>query len=232
MKDFLILSPSKEMDWSPGTGRVALDPVAEMILVELRKMDVESLAKFFAIKEDLAEKLARSYEHMEEPTAKAAKDTYRGIAFRQIRPQVFGSAFAREHLVILSAFYGPIAPDFMMKPYRLDFTKPLKIEGESLKSLQRKNYSDFFAGSRVYDLASGEFSSRIDKKQVGKWISVDFCDGEKKAPSATAKKLRGMLANHILSLESFEREVFESFSAEDFSFSPESDGEHYIYRKV
>lgn len=231
MKDFLILSPSKEMDWSPGTGRVALDPVAEMILSELRKMDVESLAKFFAIKEDLAEKLARSYEHMEEPTAKPSKDTYRGIAFRQMDPEVFGSAFAREHLVILSAFYGPIAPDFMMKPYRLDFTKLLKIEGESLKSLQRKNYSDFFAGSRVYDLASGEFSSRIDKKQVGQWISVDFYDGEKKAPSATAKKLRGMLANHILSSKSFEREVFESFSAEDFSFSPESDGEHYIYRK-
>lgn len=231
MRNFLILSPSKEMDWSPGTGRVALDPVAEMILSELRKMDVESLAKFFGIKEDLAEKLALSYEHMEEPTAKAAKDTYRGIAFRQMDPEVFGSAFAREHLVILSALYGPIAPDFMMKPYRLDFTKLLKIEGESLKSLQRKNYSDFFAGSRVYDLASGEFSSRIDKKQVEKWISVDFYDGEKKAPSATAKKLRGMLANHILSSESFEREVFESFSAEDFSFSPESDGEHYIYRK-
>lgn len=231
MKDFLILSPSKEMDWSPGTGRVALDPVAEMILAELRKMDVESLAKFFAIKEDLAEKLSLSYEQMEEPTAKAAKDTYRGIAFRQMDPEVFGNAFAREHLMILSAFYGPIAPDFMMKPYRLDFTKPLKIERESLKSLQRKNYSDFFAGSRVYDLASGEFSSRIDKKQVEKWFSVEFYVGEKKAPSATAKKLRGMLANHILSSESFEREVFESFSAEDFSFSPESDGEHYIYRK-
>lgn len=227
----MILSPSKEMDWSTGTGRVALNPVAEMILSELRKMDVESLAKFFAIKEDLAEKLARSYEHMEEPTAKPSMDTYRGIAFRQMAPEVFGSAFAREHLVILSAFYGPIAPDFMMQPYRLDFTKPLKIEGESLKSLQRKHYSDFFAGSRVYDLASGEFSSRIDKKQVGQWISVDFYDGEKKAPSATAKKLRGMLANHILSSESFEREVFESFSAEGFSFSPESDGEYYIYRK-
>lgn len=231
MRNFLILSPSKEMDWSPGTGRVVLDAVAEMILTELRKMDVESLAKFFAIKEDLAEKLARSYEHMEEPTAKAAKDTYRGIAFRQMDPEVFGSAFAREHLVILSAFYGPIAPDFMMQPYRLDFTKPLKIEGESLKSVQRKNYSDFFAGSRVYDLSSGEFSSRIDKKQVGKWVSVDFYVGEKKAPSATAKKLRGMLAGHVLSSESFEREVFESFSAEGFSFSPESDGEHYIYRK-
>ena len=232
MRNFLILSPSKEMDWSPGTGRVALDPVAEMILSELRKMDVESLAKFFAIKEDLAEKLALSYEHMEEPTAKPAKDTYRGIAFRQMAPEVFGSDFAREHLVILSALYGPIAPDFMMQPYRLDFTKPLKIEGESLKSLQRKNYSNFSAGSRVYDLASGEFSSRIDKKQVGQWISVDFYVGEKKAPSATTKKLRGMLANHILSSESFEREVFESFSAEDFSFSPESDGEHYIFRKV
>lgn len=231
MKDFLILSPSKEMDWSPGTGRVALDPVAEMILAELCKMDVESLAKFFTIKEDLAKKLVRSYEHMEKSMAKAAKDTYRGIAFRQMDPEVFGSAFAREHLVILSAFYGPIAPDFMMQPYRLDFTKPLKIEGESLKSLQRKNYSDFFAGSRVYDLASGEFSSRIDKKQVGKWISIDFYDGEKKAPSATAKKLRGMLVNHILSSESFEREVFESFSAEDFSFTTESNGEHYIYRK-
>lgn len=230
MKDFLILSPSKEMDWSPGTGRVALDPVAEMILAELRKMDVESLAKFFAIKEDLAEKLAFSYEHMEEPTAKAAKDTYRGIAFRQMDPEVFGSDFAREHLVILSALYGPVAPDFMMQPYRLDFTKSLKIEGQSLKSLQRKHYSDFFAGCRVFDLASGEFSSLIDKKKVGRWISIDFYIGKKKAPSATAKKLRGMLASHVLSAESFVREVFESFSGEGFFFSPESDEEHFIYR--
>ena len=231
MRDFLILSPSKEMDWSPGEGRVVLDPVAERILAELRKMSVESLAKFFAIKEDLAEKLALSYEHMGEPTAKPAKDTYRGIAFRQMDPEIFGSAFAREHLVILSALYGPVAPDFMMQPYRLDFTKSLKMEGESLKSLRRKNYSDFFAGSRVFDLASGEFSSLIDKKKVSRWISVDFYIGKKKAPSATAKKLRGMLADHVLSAESFEREVFESFCGEGFSFSPESDGEHYIFRK-
>lgn len=231
MKNFIILSPSKEMDWSPGTGRVSLSPTAEKIVHELCKMDKASLATFFAIKDDLAEKLVDGYAKIEENRAKAAMDTYTGLAFRQMDKNLLARDFAGEHLVILSALYGPLSPHDMIRPYRLDFTKPLKVEEESLKSLQKKNFTEFFAGSRVFDLASGEFSSRIDKKQVGQWINIDFCEGDKKAPSATAKKLRGLLANHILREESFERKVFESFHGEGFSLSEEGDEEHLIFRK-
>lgn len=59
-----------------------------------------------------------------------------------------------------------------------------------MKSLQKKNFTDKLANSCIYNLASKEFSERIDKKQVAQWIDVEFYmdpSMNKRAPSATCK---------------------------------------------
>lgn len=237
MKEYIIFSPSKTMDLGSSDKPPFLDKTALKILENLEKMTKEELLDFFKIKKDLADQVFDFYKNIRKNTAKAAIETYKGISFSQLDEDLCRSDFAKEHFVILSALYGPISPLTNINPYRLDFSKALKIEGDSLKNLQKKNYTEKLKSARIYNLASLEFSERIDKKQMGDWIDIDFYENyenseeNKKAPSATSKKLRGRLASHILKAESFDKKVFESFSYQGYKLNPTSDKNNYIYSK-
>lgn len=133
---------------------------------------------------------------------------------------------------ILSALYGPIAPDTPINPYRLDFTKSLRLGEESLKSLQKKNFTEKLANCRIINLASKEFSDRIDKKKMAQWTNVEFymdSDMKKRAPSATCKKLRGQLAAHLIRKESVDKEAFVTFHYEGYRLFPLMGEGRYVY---
>ena len=232
MKSLLILSPSKEMDFTPGDQLPAMDEAAKKILNALQSMTEAELATQLQLSGEQARIIYDATQNAALPTAKAAADTYRGLAFRQMDREVLLSPFARKTVRILSALYGPIAPDVPINPYRLDFTKSLNVEGESLKSLQKKNFTDKLANSCIYNLASKEFSQRINKKKVGQWIDVEFYTDpsmEKRAPSATCKKLRGQLAAHLIRMESFEEKAFAAFRYDGFHFLPLDEEGRYVY---
>lgn len=234
MKSLLILSPSKEMDFAPGDQRPAMDEAAKKILNALQSMTEAELATQLQLSGEQARIIYDATQNAALPTAKAAADTYRGLAFRQMDREVLLSPFARDRVRILSALYGPIAPDTPMNPYRLDFTKSLNVEGESLKSLQKKNFTERLANCHIINLASKEFSQRIDKKQVAQWIDVEFYTDpsmEKRAPSATCKKLRGQLAAHLIAMESFEEKVFAAFRYDGFHFLPIDEEGCYVYTR-
>lgn len=234
MKSIIILSPSKEMDFAPGDQLPALDEAAKKILHALQRMSPEALAAQLQLKGEQARIIYDATQKAALPTAKAAADTYRGLAFRQMDRAILLSPFARDRVRILSALYGPIAPDAPINPYRLDFTKSLNVDGASLKSLQKKNFTDKLADCCIYNLASKEFSERIDKKQVARWIDVEFYTDpsmKKRAPSATCKKLRGQLAAHLLAMESFEEKAFATFRYDGFHLLPLDEEGRYVYTR-
>nr|WP_251374944.1 peroxide stress protein YaaA [Peptoniphilus rachelemmaiella] len=108
------------------------------------------------------------------------------------------------------------------------------MDGASLKSLQKKNFTDKLADCCIYNLASKEFSERIDKKQVARWIDVEFYmdpSMKKRAPSATCKKLRGQLAAHLLAMESFEEKTFAAFRCDGFHLLPLDEEGRYVYTR-
>ena len=81
-------------------------------------------------------------------------------------------------------------------------------------------------------MASQEFAQRIDQKALESWVDISFYKtwkDKKKAPSATAKKLRGQLARHILARKSLDMEVFEDFQFEGYHLNPDSSQENLIY---
>ena len=232
MKSLLILSPSKEMDFSPGDRAPNLDVAAKKILNALQSMTEHELAAQLQLKGDQARIIYDATQNAALPTAKAAADTYRGLAFRQMDREILLSPFARDRVRILSALYGPIAPDAPINPYRLDFTKSLSVEGEPLKSLQKKNFTDKLANCRIYNLTSKEFSERIDRKKMAQWIDVEFYmdpSMKKRAPSATCKKLRGQLAAHLIAMESFEEKAFAAFRYDGFHLLSSDERGHYVY---
>lgn len=228
----IILSPSKEMDFSSGDCAPAMDATAKKILRRLQNMTEAELAAQLQLSGEQARIIYDIYQNAALPTAKAAADTYRGLAFRQIDRAILLSPFARKTVRILSALYGPIAPDTPINPYRLDFTKSLSLEDESLKSLQKKNFTKQLTDCRIINLASKEFSERIDKKKMAQWIDVEFymdSDMKKRAPSATCKKLRGQLAAHLIRMESVEKEAFLAFHYEGFHLLRLDEGGRYVY---
>lgn len=234
MKSLLILSPSKEMDFIPGDQLPDLDEAAKKILNTLQSMTEHELAVQLQLRGEQARIIYDAYKNAALPTAKAAADTYRGLAFRQMDRELLLSPFARDGVRILSALYGPIAPDAPINPYRLDFTKSLNVEGEPLKSLQKRNFTEQLANCRIYNLASKEFSERIDKKKMAQWIDVDFYmdpSMKKRAPSATCKKLRGQLAAHLIAMESFEEKAFAAFHYDGFHFLPLDKQGRYVYTR-
>lgn len=234
MKSLLILSPSKEMDFTPGDRAPAMDAAAKKILNALQSMSQQELAVQLQLRGEQARIIYDATQNAALPTTKAAADTYRGLAFRQMDRELLLSPFARDRVRILSALYGPIAPDAPINPYRLDFTKSLSVEGESLKSLQKRNFTEQLANCRIYNLASKEFSERIDKKKMAQWIDVDFYmdpSMKKRAPSATCKKLRGRLAAHLIRMESFEEKAFAAFRYDGFHFLPLDKQGRYVYTR-
>lgn len=234
MKSIIILSPSKEMDFTPGDRAPAMNVVAKKILNALQSMTEHELAAQLQLRGEQARIIYDAYQNAALPTAKAAADTYRGLAFRQMDRDGLLSPFARDRVRILSALYGPIGPDAPINPYRLDFTKSLSVEGEPLKSLQKKNFTDKLANCRIYNLASKEFSERIDKKKMAQWIDVDFYidpSMKKRAPSATCKKLRGQLAAHLIAMESFEEKAFAAFRYDGFHLLFSDEQGRYVYTR-
>ena len=232
MNTKIILSPSKEMDFSPGDRAPAMDATAKKILRRLQSMTEDELAAQLQLKGEQAQTIYNATQNAALPTAKAAADTYRGLAFRQLDRDGLLSPFARDTVRILSALYGPIAPDMPINPYRLDFTKSLRVEGESLKSLQKKSVTEQLADCRIINLASKEFSERIDKKKMAQWTDVEFYmdpSMKKRAPSATCKKLRGQLAAHLIRMESVEKEAFAAFHYEGFHLLHLDEGGRYVY---
>ena len=234
MKSIIILSPSKEMDFIPGDRAPAMDVAAKKILNALQSMTEHELAAQLQLRGEQARIIYDAYQNAALPTTKAAADTYRGLAFRQMDREILLSPFARDGVRILSALYGPIAPDAPINPYRLDFTKSLNVEGEPLKSLQKRNFTEQLANCRIYNLASKEFSERIDKKKMAQWIDVEFYmdpSMKKRAPSATCKKLRGQLAAHLIAMESFEEKAFAAFRYDGFHFLPLDEEGRYVYTR-
>lgn len=233
MNTYIILSPSKEMAHTPGTLTPLISPKTQQLITHLSHYPVHELAHLLKISDKLAMEVYNDYQEMAgfPPKAKAAYLTYQGIAFRQIDWDQLDLTYADKHLRILSALYGPLAPNQAIYPYRLDFNTPLRIGETSLKAFWRSDYQAYFRDCRVYNLASGEFSQHLKSDQCQK-IDIDFYDyhrGPHQGPaSANAKKLRGRLAFHLLAERNFDPDTFASFDFMDYQLSQDSDFDRRI----
>ena len=209
----LILSPAKEMnsdvleerDWevSPAARKVV---EAVSAVLEENKTFVERW------------KVARSAPAIE---------LYNGLAFRwlkQVEGWNKGLGYGSEHVRILSALYGAVAPTTYIKPYRLDMLRPLRVDGMSLKAYWKAEWAELFEeGETVVNCASDEFSSLLDRSRYN-WIDVEFYerkDGKLKQHSTTSKKGRGLLVGFAMREQVTDVKQLEAFREDGFTFDTE-----------
>ena len=234
------MSPAKEMatdvpvqkDW-------VLTEDSQKIVSLLSNYSKEELKKLLKVSDALLEENWDKIQKFQESVTYHAMDLYQGLAFRSFKQEADWKkhkAYAVQHLRILSALYGAISPDECVKPYRLDLTMNLKVEGETLKKYWKERIvSSFEKGECIVNLASSEFSSLFNKKQYD-WIDVDFYEkkeGALKQHSTISKKARGKMAAWMMLHHIQDKVELRNFDVDGYKFDESLSKEnHYCFVKV
>ena len=215
----LILSPTKTMGAVfKGIGaskNLALDhpkfeAEAQTLVQAMAPLDQATLKKLFKTSDALTQK---TYDMIREfGTAKEtpAMFAFRGDAFKTLDPDSFTHEhvmFAQEHLRIFSGLYGVVCPLDRIKPYRLDFNTPLKIDNKGLKPFWKKKLISYFEtflkpDETLLNLASGEYADVLSSHALKKrMITLQFKEeskGKLKTIPIRSKQARGLFARYII----------------------------------
>lgn len=235
----IIISPAKEMATdSPVQKDWELTQDSQAIVSKLMTVTKEELQQLLKVSDALLEENWLKIQNFKEPITYHAMDLYQGLAFRSFKQIVDWKEhrdYAVKHIRILSALYGAISPEEYVKPYRLDLTMSLKIEGETLKRYWKERIvTSFEKGECIVNLASSEFSSLFNKKQYD-WIDVDFFEkkeGVLKQHSTISKKARGKMAAWMMSHDVQNKSELQKFNIDGFAFDASlSRKSHYCFVK-
>lgn len=235
----IIMSPAKEMatdfplekDW-------VLTEDSQKIVSLLESYTKEELKKLLKVSDTLLEENWLKIQNFRESITYHAMDLYQGLAFRSFKQVADWNEhrdYAVKHVRILSALYGAISPEECVKPYRLDLTMNLKIEGLTLKKYWKERIATSFEkGECIINLASSEFSSLFNKKQYD-WIDIEFFEkkeGVLKQHSTISKKARGKMAAWMMTRHVQEKTELQSFDLDNFRYDASLSKEnHYCFVK-
>ncbi len=182
---------------------------SEELNYHLQGFSREELTSLMGISPALADQTYREIREFSTGTAgkKPAIFAYSGTVFKTLNPGSFAGPqlrFAQKHLRILSGYYGILTPFSKISPYRLEMKTPLNLpEDKSLTSFWKLKVSDYLKNeSSILNLASGEYSSILDKRAFkGKFVTFFFkeLNGDKlKTIGMYAKIARGLMLRRIL----------------------------------
>lgn len=133
----IIIAPAKKM--VVDTDSFAVDDLpqfleqTECLKTVLQAMSPKELQSLWKCNDAIAKLNVERLEHMDlRRNLTPAVLSYEGIQYRYIAPGVMEAAhldYLREHLRILSGFYGLLRPFDGVTPYRLEMQAQLKVDG-------------------------------------------------------------------------------------------------------
>lgn len=242
----IIISPAKKMevcgDCFP-TGDLPVFADRTKILYEKLKMMTEpELKELFRANERITHENFLRYQTMEiERSMTPALLAYVGIQYQYMAPKLFSWDqwnYVKEHLRILSGFYGALRPDDRVTPYRLEMQAKLSVDG-------KKDLYDFW-GSALYgelkapvilNLASKEYSSAIEPylEPGVRFVTCIFgvlVDGNVKVKATEAKMARGEMVRWMAKHQIEDVEMIRDFQELDYRFAKELSGKDtFVYIK-
>lgn len=224
----IIFSPSKEMSFSnPCNEATTYSDKTKTIISELKNLNKDEIKNIYKISDKVADEVLNYIDNFYIEESYRSIEMYTGLAFRKFDIDSLNSderSYLDEHLVILSAFYGSINPEKLIRPYRLDMNVGIKIDGLSLKNFWKDEFNSAFEnGETILNLASDEFSSLIDRKKF-KIYDFDFFekkDGKLKSHSTISKKSRGLMLNYICKNKIENLKDLKNLNLEGFEFAEE-----------
>ncbi len=234
----LILSPTKTMvsttvDHGFSMGLPLFENQAKELIQTLTPLNTQELKKLFKTSDNLTLKTHEQIHGFDTANAGPAISMFQGEAFKTLSAKDFSSTqldFANTHLLIFSGLYGVLRPLDRIKPYRLDFNTPLRMNNKSLKHFWQKTLVDYFESiltpnEYILNLASDEYSSILNCDSIkNRMIRFQFrekVNGSLKNLSVRAKQARGLFARKIVMDQLLTPDDLKQVCLDGYTFSKE-----------
>lgn len=246
MKMKTIISPAKKMNVDTDTLAPEGMPVflkeAEELMEWMRRLSFAEAKALWKCNNKIAEQNYKRFQEMDlRRNLTPAVIAYEGIQYQYMAPAVFGGAeteYIREHLRILSGFYGVLRPFDGVVPYRLEMQAKASGEGDLYRFWGEKLYREITDKDAVIlNLASKEYSRCIEKylQPEDVFLTVTFgelIDGKVKQKGTFAKMARGEMVRYLAEHQVEETEGIKSFDRLGYYFAEElSTEKEYVFLK-
>ena len=228
----IIISPAKKMNIKYDDFLFEREPVflnkTEQLMKWIQGLSIEEKKSLWKCNENLLALNAARFENMDlHKCLTPAVYSYEGIQYQYMAPHVMEKDsldYIRNHLCILSAFYGVLGPFDGVVPYRLEMQAKLKGHEDLYKFWGDSIYKEITKEDKVIlNLASKEYSKAVEPYlQPGdKFVTCVFGElvGEKVVQKGTmAKMARGEMVNFLAQKKAASPEAAKDFNRLDFHF--------------
>lgn len=232
----IIFSPAKEMTTDQLTTKApVLSDTSLAIIQTLQTQSDDQLKTLYKISDKQVSQVKDYIRHLNVGDAYPALSLYNGLAFRQIdldtaTPEI--NVYLDQHLRILSALYGPVKASDAIRPYRLDFNTPLKVDDQNLRQLWGKSFNNYFEkGETILNLASQEFSAMLDQDRYH-WIDFEFYERDAskanglKKHATISKKGRGKMLDFLAKNQIQTMKDIQKFATDGYQFDAKHSNEN------
>ncbi len=244
----IIISPAKKMNTDTDTFQICDLPEfmadTKTLMSKIRSLSLEDVKALWKCNDKLAELNYKRFQDMDlERVLTPAIMAYEGLQYQHMAPRVFTEdalSYVKEHLRILSGFYGLLRPFDGVTPYRLEMQA--KLPAGKCKDLYE------FWGDRLYkglldddrtivNLASKEYSRCIETYigQKDRWITIEFgelADGKVRQKGTLAKMARGEMVRFLAENRIGDTDRIKEFTGLGFTYSRDlSDNGKYVFVK-
>ncbi len=244
----IIISPAKKMIVDTDSFSIDGPPVfleqAERLKAALQSMSSKELQALWKCNDSIAKLNVERLNHMDlRRRLTPAILSYEGIQYQYMAPGVMETGqldYLREHLRILSGFYGLLRPFDGVTPYRLEMQARLAVDGcrdlyqfwGDRLAHQLADETDF-----VLNLASKEYSKAVQPHLPGAVHFVtcafgEWKDGKVVEKGTMCKMARGQMVRWLAENNVTERADIRAFDQLGYRFHAElSTEEHDVFLK-
>jgi len=244
----IIIAPAKKMavdtDSFPVEDLPAFLAQTEQLKTALQRMSSKELQTLWKCNDAIAKLNVERLANMDlYRCLTPAILAYNGIQYRYIAPGVMETAqlaYLREHLRILSGFYGLLRPFDGVTPYRLEMQAKLSVDGfQDLYAFWGDRLAQHLAGETdfVLNLSSKEYSRAVEPhlpKSV-RFLTCTFGvwkDGSITEKGVICKRVRGEMVRWLAENRVINRADIRAFDRLGYRFQPEQSTEdHDVFLK-
>ncbi len=230
----IIISPAKQMRVDTDNFAYEALPVfldrAETLKAWIQNLSYKEQKRLWACNDKIAIQNSERFSQMDlRENLTPALISYDGIQYTYMAPSVFEDSqheYVRDHLRILSGFYGVLRPMDGVVPYRLEMQAKATVAGnrDLYEFWGDSLYKEVIDSTRtIINLASKEYSKCIEKylQPKDRYITCVFgeLDGGKVIQKGVyAKMARGEMVRYLASIGAEDPEQIKSFNWSGYSF--------------
>ena len=240
----IIISPAKKMRTESDTFAPEQLPrflaQAEELKGYIQSLDYAGCRALWQCNDAIATLNYERFQTMDLPGAQTpALYAYDGIQYQYMAPNVFTVgelSYVREHLRILSGFYGLLRPFDAVVPYRLEMqAKPADFRCKTLYDFWGDTLALALAEETdcIINLASKEYSKAVKPylPETVRWVDCTFAEsvgGKLKEKGTQAKMARGAMVRYLAETGATSPEDMLGFDRFGFGYHEASSSENHL----